>query len=58
MQTGEELEAKTIIFPLGGAKGTSTREAPRGDEIVEGGRLEVVACEHLILAFYRSFARS
>lgn len=29
-----------------------------GGEIVGDGRLKVVACDHLILAFYRSFASS
>jgi hypothetical protein len=61
MQMGEELETRTIIFPLGRVYEMSAREAAQRQEVeleVEvgakswgAGRLEVVLCGHLILAF-------
>ena len=65
MQTDEELEARTIIFPLGREEGMSTRsstgttDAEMEMEVESWGiRGRVVAYGHRILAFYRSFALS
>ena len=65
MQTAEELEARTIIFPLSREEGMSARSSTETTEAevemeVEswGIRGRVVAYGHQILSLYRSFARS
>jgi hypothetical protein len=64
MRMDEELETRMIIFPLGRVEGPFTTGGrgrgggEGGGEIVGDGRLEAVPCDHLILTFYQSVARS